>query len=119
MGEQENKEGREGEGVHDISWLNDQAPTSPDQACASEGDVLGEGELFSGAVEVRDTGENEAPLDTLLVFLEAERIKEDSVGFVEVFGNRGVSSWQGYRFDRWRKEDLIYLHDRSPRITLY
>jgi hypothetical protein len=43
VGEQENKEEREGEGVHDISWLNDQAPTSPDQACASEGDVLGEG----------------------------------------------------------------------------
>lgn len=52
LGEKEGKEEREGEGVHDISRLNDQAPTSPDQACASEGDVLGKGELFSGAVEV-------------------------------------------------------------------
>ncbi len=48
--------------VHDIPRLNDQAPAGPDQACACQSHVLCEGELFGGAVEVGDAGEDEAPL---------------------------------------------------------
>jgi hypothetical protein len=48
--------------VHDVSRLDDQAPAGPDQACTCEGDVLCEGELFGGAVKVRDASEDEAPL---------------------------------------------------------
>jgi hypothetical protein len=48
--------------IHNISRLNNQAPAGPDQTCACEGDVLCEGELFGGPVEVRDAGEDEAPL---------------------------------------------------------
>jgi len=47
---------------HDISRLNDQAPTGPDQACAGQSDVLRERELFSGAIEVRDASEDKCPL---------------------------------------------------------
>lgn len=47
---------------HNVSRLDDQAPASPDQACAGQGDVLCEGELFSGAVEIGDAGEDECPL---------------------------------------------------------
>jgi len=50
------------DGIHDISRLDDQAPTSPDQTCGSQGDVLCEGELFGRAVEVGDAGKDEAPL---------------------------------------------------------
>lgn len=55
-------EGKWGNDIHDIPRLNDQAPAGPDQTCACEGDVLGEGELFGGPVEVGDAGKDEAPL---------------------------------------------------------
>jgi len=57
------KGGEGGRGyVHDISRLDDQAPSGPDQACAGQGHVLCEGELLRRAVEVRDAGEDETPL---------------------------------------------------------
>jgi hypothetical protein len=48
--------------VHDVSGFDYQAPARPDQTCGCQGGVLCEGELFGGAVEVGDTGEDEAPL---------------------------------------------------------
>ena len=54
--------GKWGNDIHDIPRLNDQAPAGPDQTCACEGDVLCEGELFGGPVEVGDAGKDEAPL---------------------------------------------------------
>jgi len=38
--------------VQDVSGLNDHAPSGPDEACAGNGEVLGQGELFGWAVEV-------------------------------------------------------------------
>lgn len=44
-----------------VLGANDKAPAGPDGACAHEGKVLGEGEGFGGAREVRGAGEHHAP----------------------------------------------------------
>jgi hypothetical protein len=45
----------------DVLGADDEAPARPDGACAHESKVLGEGEGFGGAGEVRGTGEDHAP----------------------------------------------------------
>jgi hypothetical protein len=50
------------ENVQNVSRLNDQAPSSPDHTRASEGKVLGEGELLCWTVEIGDTCEDDTPL---------------------------------------------------------
>jgi len=46
----------------DVSRLDDQAPTSPDQAGTCESNILCEGELFSRTIKVSDACNNERPL---------------------------------------------------------
>jgi len=38
--------------VQNVSRLNDEAPSCPDQSSTGEGEVLGEGEFFNWAVEI-------------------------------------------------------------------
>jgi hypothetical protein len=45
----------------DVLGADDEAPAGPDSAGAHEGEVLGEGERFGGAGEVRGAGEDHAP----------------------------------------------------------
>ena len=56
---------RLGEGrrdIQDVSWLDDQAPSCPDQTSSCEGYILGDGELLCGTGKIGDTGEDETPL---------------------------------------------------------
>lgn len=52
--------GREHE--QDISRLDDQAPSCPNQPGSCKSTVLCKGELFDGTGEIGDTGEDERPL---------------------------------------------------------
>jgi hypothetical protein len=49
-------------GKEQVSGLDDEAPSSPDQSRAHEGGVLREGELIGGTGEVGGTGKDETPL---------------------------------------------------------
>lgn len=55
------KEGEEAD-VQEVARLDDEAPAGPDHAGSGEGEVLREGELVGGTVEVGDAGEDESPL---------------------------------------------------------
>jgi glutamine cyclotransferase len=48
--------------VQIVLGLDDQAPTGPDETSASQGKVLGKGQLFGGTGKVGNTGNNESPL---------------------------------------------------------
>lgn len=51
-----------GGAVQHVLGADDEAPASPDETGACEGEVLGEGELLGGTGEVGDTGKDERPL---------------------------------------------------------
>ena len=48
-----------------VLGLDDEAPTSPDDAGTGQGKVLGEGELLGGTSKVGDAGEDESPLQRI------------------------------------------------------
>lgn len=54
-------------GEQHVLGLDNQAPTSPDEARGGQGAVLGEGELLGGAGEIGDTGEDKSPLRSVCV----------------------------------------------------
>jgi hypothetical protein len=91
--------------IQDITRFNNQAPTSPDHACGCEGHVLGEGELFGGAVEVGDSGYDEAPLFIVSYMLFDSDIVE-GCGCVRARCFSGICMVEG--------KVRIYLHNRSP-----
>jgi len=111
--------GKWGNDIHDIPRFNDQAPAGPDQTCACEGDVLGEGELFGGPVEVGDAGKDEAPLLQILALVQG---KEASVKEFPGRTEYGlVESKSGMLCARMRESKgkkrgrcYQYLHYRSP-----
>lgn len=49
-------------GLQVVLGLDDQAPSSPDEASAGQGKVLCERELLDGSRKVRDTGKDKSPL---------------------------------------------------------
>ncbi len=53
---------RKWEYIQDVSRLNDQAPSGPDEAGSCESGVLSDGELLYWAVEIGDTCEDDCPL---------------------------------------------------------
>lgn len=48
--------------VQNVSRLDNQTPSGPDEAGASQGKVLSKGELLSGTGKVTDTSKNKSPL---------------------------------------------------------
>lgn len=52
----------QGETIQDVTWFDNQAPTSPDGTGGHQSRVLGQGKLLSRAVEVGDTGDDQGPL---------------------------------------------------------
>jgi hypothetical protein len=61
--------GKREKDAQDVSGLDDQAPSGPDEARAGQGKVLGEGELLGGAREVGDAGDDESPLRDESVYI--------------------------------------------------
>lgn len=56
--------------IQDVLWLDDQAPTSPDCTGTCESNVLSQGKLFCGTVEIGYTGEDNRPLyGEMLVYI--------------------------------------------------
>lgn len=61
--------------VQVVLGLDNQTPSGPDDTRASQGNVLGDGELLSRAREVGDAGKDEAPLlDIELVIFRDGRV---------------------------------------------
>lgn len=48
-----------------VLGLDDEAPASPDNTGAGQGQVLGEGEVLNGTSEIGDTGEDKSPLQLI------------------------------------------------------
>lgn len=58
-----------GESIQNVTRFNNQAPPSPDSARKHESGILSQRELFGGTTKVRDTSDDESPLqkDILLI----------------------------------------------------
>jgi hypothetical protein len=52
-------------GIQVVLGLDDEAPASPDNTGARQGEVLGEGEVLDGTSEVGDTGKDKSPLQVV------------------------------------------------------
>lgn len=51
-----------GQNAQYIPGFYDEAPSRPDGACGSQGEILGEGELFDWTIEVADSRNDNGPL---------------------------------------------------------